>query len=467
MTELFMPPMPDRRTARANHTRLIDYVRFFRAMATNPLEIFTSHFYEDPIIVGRAFGFEYINVYDPEAIRHYLVTNASNYRFDRLRQMVFEPILREGLLVAQDALWRRTRRAITGVFTPRYVEGLSDIMLEVANRRVAALATQAPGEIAMADEMVDAALDMLLDCMFAPDTPLDRARFTENLERIFENHSAPHPLDFLNAPAWIPRSGHKARARIMQDLHDQLGEIITARRAQMREAGGSTEGAKDLLSLLVGAGAAEGEQLTDDQIIDNLLTFMAAGHDTSARSLGWTFYLLGQSPHYQRLVEEELDAVDLGSLPPDKWQGALPILTAVLKESMRLYPAAGNISRVAVEADTLAGTPVKPGVAVATAPWVLHRHKTLWDNPDMFDPARFMGTAADAIHRFAYLPFGAGPRVCVGASFAMQEMIILLATYLKAFRFENLGTEPPMPIMQITIQPSTALPMGFEPRQYC
>ncbi len=464
MTTPLTPPMPDRRTIKDDKPSLLDYWRFFRALATNPLEIFTTNFYEDPIIVGSAFGVDYVNVYDPDAIRRYLVTNASNYRFDRLRQVVFRPLLREGLLVAEDDLWRRTRRAITSVFTPRYVEGLSDIMVAAANKRVAALAQQHTGEIAMADEMVNAALDMLLDCMFAQDTNLDRARFTSNLELIFENHSMPHPLDFIDAPNWLPRTGAKARARLIADLHDQLGEIVNARRARLDGGGEDDARAKDLLSLLLSAGVGEGEPLTDDQVIDNLLTFMAAGHDTSARSLGWTFYLLGASQHWRKRVEEELDGVDLDSLPPAKWQENLPVLAAVLKESMRLYPAAGNISRVAVEADTLAGTSIKPGVAVATAPWVLHRHKTLWDAPDTFDPSRFMGQASEEIPRFAYLPFGAGPRVCIGASFAMQEMMIILATYLKKFRFHNIGSELPIPIMQITIRPSTPMLMGYELR---
>lgn len=463
MTEPFLPPMPARRDADPDNPKASDYWHFFRAMATNPLEMFAKVAYEKPVIASTTFGIKYASIYDPDAIRHYLVTNASNYRFDRLRQVVFQPILREGLLVAEDDLWQRTRRAITGVFTPRYVAGLADIMVEVAEQRVNALAEQNTGEVAMADEMVDAALDMLLDCMFAPDTKLDRARFTHSLELIFEKHSSPHFLDFLDAPKWMPRSGAKARDSILADLRDQLGDIVNARREQMT-GGDKNENAKDLLSLLLRAGVKEGEPLTHDQVVDNLLTFLAAGHDTSARSMGWTFYLLSASEQWRTRVEDELDSVDLSAVPPAEWQGALPVLTAVLKESMRLYPAAGNISRVAVEADRLGGIDIEPGVVVGTAPWVLHRHKTLWDAPDMFDPTRFMGQAGDAIHRFAYLPFGAGPRVCLGASFAMQEMIIILATYLKKLRFHNIGSEAPMPIMQITIRPSTNMPMGFERR---
>ncbi len=464
MTELFMPPMPPRRSTHTASLKPGDYWHFLRAMATNPLETFTSIAFEKPIVVGTAFGIKYAGIYDPDAIRHYLVSNANNYRFDRLRQIVFQPILREGLLVVEGDLWQRTRRSITGVFTPRYVAGLADIMVGVAEKRASALISQNTGQVNMADEMVDAALDMLLDCMFAPNTELDRARFTRNLELIFEKHSAPKLLDFLDAPKWMPRSGAKARERILADLRAQLGDIVTARRAQLAEGEADTGGAKDLLSLLLTAGVKEGEPLTHDQVIDNLLTFLAAGHDTSARSLGWTFYLLSESAHYRALVEEELDSTNLNALPPTEWQAALPVLTAVLKEAMRLYPAAGNISRVAIAADKFGDTDIEPGVTVGTAPWVLHRHKTLWDKPDMFDPARFMGRAGENTHRFAYLPFGAGPRVCVGASFAMQEMIILLATYLKKLRFHNIGDEAPMPIMQITIRPSTNMPMGFERR---
>lgn len=465
MTNTFTPPMPPRRDGGPEINGIADYWHFFRSMATNPLEVFTSVAYERTIFAGKTFGLRYASVYDPEAVRRYLVTNAKNYRFDQLRQTVFKPLLREGLLVAEDELWQRTRRSITGVFSPRYVEGLSNIMLDVAEGRVCKLSDQRSGSVNMADEMVDATLDMLLGCMFAPDTQLDRARFTGNLELIFEKHSTPSILDFLEAPKWIPRIGANARESILKDQRDQLSEIVSSRREQLADGATEATNAKDLLTLLLKAGEQEGEPLTHDQVIDNLLTFLAAGHDTSARSLGWTFYLLGESEHYRRLVEEEIDSVDLNALSPAKWQAALPILTAVLKESMRLYPAAGNISRAAVAADRLGDFDIEPGDTVGTAPWLLHRHKTLWDRADVFDPTRFIGNAAQNIHRFAYLPFGAGPRVCVGSSFAMQEMIILLATYLKKMRFHNLGDEAPMPILQITIRPSTSLPMGYEQRQ--
>jgi cytochrome P450 len=322
-------------------------------------------------------------------------------------------------------------------------------------------------------------------------------RFIRNIDALLMDYSSPHFLDFINAPKWIPRSGHARRDRIVRDVQAQLRSVVVARRQEIdleidleinletiekiktnEQAGDADDtGDKtsdrlkandsDLLSLLLTAGQNEdeGTQLSDDQVIDNMITFLAAGHETSARSLAWTFYLLSQSPDWMGRVQTELAALDLDHVSPAEWQAHLPVLTAVLKESMRLYPAAGVISREAKRDDTLCGEAVSKGTLVSVAPWVLHRHAKLWENPDAFDPGRFMGNAAKGIPRFAYLPFGAGPRVCIGASFAMQEMIIILAVYLKRFTFTHSERVHPMPVMNLTIRPSTDLAMRVEVRE--
>ena len=333
------------------------------------------------------------------------------------------------------------------------------VMEQVIAARVAGFADGAV--LPVTTEMSDIALDVLLACLFSGDLALDKARFTAELNALFVRYSSPHVLDLTSAPRWVPRVGHGRRDRIIRGLRAQVAQVLAARRARPA----TDEEADDLLSLLLRAGHEDGAPLDDEEIIDNLLTFLAAGHETSARSLAWTFYLLSRSDDARARVEDELDAVDLDATPPDQWEERLPYLTAVLKESMRLYPAATMLSRVAMEADQLGAHFVKPGAGVYTAPWVLHRHRALWRAPDVFDPERFLGEEATRIHRFAYIPFGAGPRVCIGGRFAMQEMIIILARCLSCFRFRHVGAQEPSPVAKITLRPSTDLPMRLERRR--
>jgi cytochrome P450 len=457
--QLYIPPMQDRVFIDPNRHFLKNYIWFFKALARNPLEIYSQGYFKEPNMAGRMLGMDFANLSEPEAIRRYLVTNAGNYKFNHIRQSIFEPILREGVIVVEGDLWKHSRGALAAVFTPKYVGNLANIMIDVANRHADKLATLKES-LAVTQNMIDITLDMLIETMFSPDTKFDVARFTKNIDILLIDYSSPHILDFIRAPKWIPRSGHKRRARVVAEVRTQLMELVDSRRRALKGEGEL----HDLLGLLLTAKGASGESLNDNQVVDNLLTFLAAGHDTSARSLAWTLYLLNQSPDYADKVRTELDTTNLDDIPPSKWQGALPILTAVLKESMRLYPAAGVISREAVEDDQCGSMAIKAGTSVSTSPWVLHRHELLWDNPDAFDPERFMGERAKDIPRFAYLPFGAGPRVCIGASFAMQEMIIILATYLKRFTFTHVGDEVPLPIMNITLRPSTDLPMMVEER---
>ncbi|UTW56108.1 cytochrome P450 [Kordiimonas sp. SCSIO 12610] len=485
-----IPPSPPRPYIDPNTNIVKRYVRFFRLLAKNPLEVYSKAFFDEDIVDGEIFGANFATISNPDGIRHFLVTNAKNYGFNRLREEILVPLLREGLLVVEGDLWKHTRGALTTVFTPRYVAGLADTMALVAREHADRVATAnvdgAP--LKVSDAMVDITLDVLMRCMFpasqlvdkpsgqssgmgAHNAGFDAKRFTENIDILLTDYSSPHFLDFVGAPKWIPRTGHARRDRVVRDVQAQLRGVVMARRKEIEAA--ETEKAKDntvnndgdLLSLLLTAGRDGGTPLSDDQVIDNMITFLAAGHETSARSLAWTFYLVSEAPDWAAKITEELDRVDLDALAPSEWQNALPVLTAVLKESMRLYPAAGVISREAKVDDTICDQAIPKGTLVSAAPWVLHRHSKLWENPDAFDPSRFIGDAVKAIPRFAYLPFGAGPRVCIGASFAMREMIIILAVYLKRFTFTHVGKDHPMPIMNLTVRPSTDLEMQVKARE--
>jgi cytochrome P450 len=180
--------------------------------------------------------------------------------------------------------------------------------------------------------------------------------------------------------------------------------------------------------------------------------------------MAWAIYLLSTFEDVRARMEAEIDAADLDGAPPETWPARLPFAEAVVKESMRLYPAGSVISRVAIAPDRLGDQDVAPGTTVMTSTWVLHRHRTIWRDPDSFDPLRFLGEEGASIPRFAYLPFGLGPRVCIGASFAMQEMVIILAALYSRLRLSFAERDEPRPIQKLTLRSSSEIAARIELR---
>ncbi len=457
----FLPPAP----VPPNHDPLarptpITYWRFLRALTGNPLTIFPERYFDDTILAGRYVGRSIMLLHEPALIREMLVSHAADYRLQDLRQTVLSSIVGEGLLTAEGERWARIRRQLMPIFTPRHVDGFAPAMVAVTKAHMDALEARDGEVVPFADDMVDLTLKILMACLFPDDAALDLKTFARNLETAFEGFGRPHALDVLRAPAFVPRWGRGASARALRTIRGAIGALLEDQRARANPGEG-----RDFMSLLLSVGLADGDPLTDDEIINNLLTFIGAGHETTARSLAWTFYLIARQPNLQDALCAEIETANLEATPPQDWASRLPLTEAVLKESMRLYPAAGSISRSAIRAHRLGDHDMAVGTDVLVLPWVLHRHNALWREPSRFRPARFLeGGEADGLHRFAYLPFGAGPRVCIGARFAMQEMIIIMAHMLSRLRLTHAGAGEPMPVLRITLAPSTEVPMRIERR---
>jgi cytochrome P450 len=206
--------------------------------------------------------------------------------------------------------------------------------------------------------------------------------------------------------------------------------------------------------------------LTREEVKDNIVTFIGAGHETTARALGWTLYCLANAEDERHLLEEEIDCFFRGdAVPPEQWIEHLPRTRAAFEEALRLYPPAPSINRAAIEDDRYGDLVIKAGVTVLIMPWTLHRHRRLWDEPEAFRPSRFWPENRDKIDRFQYLPFGAGPRICIGASFALQEAVIALAVLLYRFRFSCTADCKPWPVQKLTTQPEGGLPMTVSRRR--
>ncbi len=433
-----------------------DYYTYFKAMSRNPLEVWGEEHFNLPIAPFRFLGRSSILINDPDAIHHCFVANAQNYRMNPVRQSVLQPFLRNGLLTAEGEVWKTARHAVAPVFTPRKVNAFAPQILTVCEAEVSRLKGLENPVISVRDMMIELTLDVLMETLFSGDEALDKQRFTENICELIEISGIPHPFDLPQWPGWLPRFGRGRSERVIQALRDQVIELAALRRAQptAREAGRP----EDFLDLLLSAG------LDDTAVVDNLLTFLAAGHETTARTLAWTLYLLSQSPSVRDQLEYELGSADLDPANPSAWIEALPFTEAVLKESLRLYPSAPILARQSIASDLITGVAIPPKTDVLVSTWLLHRQRGLWQQPDDFRPERFLGPEADGISRTCYLPFGIGPRVCIGARFAMMEMIIVMASLLREFRFDFAGERHPLPVMKITLQPDVDIPMSVSRR---
>jgi len=264
-------------------------------------------------------------------------------------------------------------------------------------------------------------------------------------------------LGLLGLPQWVPTPDRIRAAPALRYFRREMEGLIARRKALVaRDANAAPN---DLLTLLLTAHDPEGGSLfSGREVFDNVMTFVFAGHETTANALIWTLYLLSQFDDADAAVAQEVRRIDADALG----RGALPELAytrAVLEEAMRLYPPAPFISREAVAEDTVGGRTIAPRTSVLISTWILHRHHLLWERPDEFDPTRFLPGRRENIRRFAYLPFGAGPRICIGMSFAMQEAMVLLATITRRYRMELAPGEEVQPLARITLRPKGGLKM--------
>ena len=448
----FVPPAPKPRTSPPSTLEMM------RIVYRNPLELWGEPSYNEPWISISGIGGPLVIANDPGLIRHVLVDNAKNYRMATVRQMVLRPILRDGLLTAEGAVWKRSRKAMAPVFTPRHIFGFAAPMLACTNTFVERY--EQGGTFDIAHDMTMLTYEILAETLFSGEIAGEPGSFARQIDRLFETMGRVDPLDLLRAPDWLPRLTRIRGRRTMAYFRQIVADTMALRRARMERDGDRVP--SDFLTLLLRAEGPDG--LTRAEIEDNIITFIGAGHETTARALGWTLYCLAEAPWERERIEQEIDTVLAREPDPVKWLDAMPLTRAAFEEALRLYPPAPSINREPVETDHYKDLELPKGAQVLVMPWTVHRHRKLWEAPDAFMPERFHPENRDRIDRYQYLPFGAGPRVCIGASFAMQEAIIALAVMLSRFRFETVPETRPWPVQKLTTQPQGGLPMRVSRR---
>jgi cytochrome P450 len=420
----------------------------FRSLAMarrNVLSIIPEIAVKQPMVSGK-MGKRWHMVMDPTAIREMLLDRVDDYPKSLVTKNLLRPAIGDSLFIAEGAHWRWQRRAVAPAFSHRNMLNLSPIMTAAAQRSADRIAAAGPRAINMLDEMVTSTFDVISDVTFSGGDGFDRDAVHRAIDDYIAEAGKLSLFDILGLPDWLPRPGRAMSGRALKDMKRIADGAIDAR----AERGPSDT--PDLLDLLLdGTDPKTKRQMNTAELRDNLLTFIVAGHETTALTLSWALYLMGFDQAVQQKARAEAQTVLQGRAATGADVENLPYIRQIIDEALRLYPPAGVISRTAQRNDTLCGREVRPGDTVMVPIYALGRHQQLWDQPDVFDPDRFKDRKA--IDRYAYLPFGDGPRICIGASFAQQEAVIILATLLSRFRFTPVAGKSPEPVMILTLRP--------------
>lgn len=437
----FRPRTPAPRAAPANLAELL------WLMWRDPLRIWSQRHFREPVLWGEGRFGRAMTVSDPAGIKHVLLDNAQVYEKGRVQRRVLGPMLAQGMLLTEGETWKRARRTVAPLFAPRRLAGATARMHEIAEARIGAWLEAGTGRLLDIDqEMTRLTFEMLSATLFSDEIGDQAEGFERAVLRYTETAARADPLDVMGAPDWIPRAGRIMGGAAAKWFETSVSELVADRRKRLGEG----DAPDDLMTALLKAQDPEtGAGLSDIEVSSNILTFILAGHETTARALGWTLYLLARSPEARAQVEAEADVLDIAH---DDWVERAPWTRAVFEEAMRLFPPAPVITRSATQADEVCGVPVYPGTTILIAPWVLHRHEKLWDDPTAFRPERFLPGAREKIDRFAYMPFGGGPRVCVGATFAMQEAMLIIAAVCRSTRLDTISSLEPTPVQRITLR---------------
>jgi cytochrome P450 len=426
-------------------TRPLGFFGSLRAARNNLLDILPDLAVRQPMVSGRT-GARWHMVMDPGALRRILLEKVEDYPKSVVTKNLLRPAIGDSLFVAEGPHWRWQRRAAAPAFSPRNIANLAPVMTAAAEAAADRIAAAGPQAVDVYAEMVRTTFDVISDTTLSGEKRFDRQAMHRAIDNYIDVAGRVSLFDLMGLPGWVPRPGRLVSGNAVARMKQVADEAIRERRAA------GTQAPPDLLDLLIAGEDPETQRrMRTPEIRDNLLTFIVAGHETTALTLGWALYLCAFAPEVQRSAAAEAREVLEGRAATAADIPNLPRTREIVDEALRLYPPAGLLSRTARTQDELCGREIRPGDTVMVPIYALHRNRLLWDNPDAFDPARFRD--GPPVDRYAYLPFGDGPRICIGAGFAVQEAVIILSTLLSRFAFRRVPGRDPRPVMIITLRP--------------
>jgi cytochrome P450 len=399
------------------------------------------------------FGpYRYLVVNAHEGVRRVLVENVKaypkspSYRGLRL-------VLGNGLITSEGEFWKRQRKLAQPAFHRERLAHLAAAMVSDTDEMLASWRREGDRRFDLHDEMMKLTLRIVGHTLFSTDVMEDAgavgAAFNVAIHRANDEATA-----LVHLPMWVPLPTNVRFRRAMTVLDSLVHRIIAERRA-LPEA----KHPHDLLAMLMSARDDDGAGMSDLQLRDEVMSIVGAGHETTANALSWTLHLLGDHQDVAARVAAEAEAAFGDRTPTVDDVPKLTLTRRVVEESMRVYPPVWGIERIASEDDVVCGLRVPKGTLIGIIPWCIHRDPRYWADPERFDPDRFLPDAVEARPRYAYLPFGAGPRVCIGNSFAMMEAQLLLAMMMRAFHFERAPWHRVRLDASVTLRPKDGLPM--------
>lgn len=444
------PGPPDRELARHTLDMLRDPLHFLlRGRAEH-----------GPISAWRFGPQRYWLVNEPSAVRRVLVENARAY-VKSPNYVGLRIVLGDGLVTSEGELWKRQRRLASPAFHPRSIDAFVPVFVRHTERMLDRWQARDGATLDAHREMMSLTLSIVGECLFEADLDGATDRLGTAIETVL-HFANDYALAWPRLPLWLPTPRRREFHRALGELDVAVAQLIGDRRARI--AAGGPPGT-DLLGSFLSARDEDGTSMSDRQLRDEVLTMLGAGHETTANALSFTLHVLSKHPATARDVRREVESVVGQGAITAAHLPRLALTERVIKESMRLHPPVWMIERANGEPDVLGGYAVPPGTVIGISPWVLHRDETYWENPEGFDPDRFLPEAEAARPRYVYLPFGAGPRVCIGAGFAMTEAKTLLASivrraHLSAVPGRELVLDP-----NLTLRPKGALPMALSMRR--
>jgi cytochrome P450 len=432
-----------------------------REMRENALTAHGPENFSADIIAQRILWRRMFILNEPGAIRYVLLDNAANYTKSEVGRRLLEPGLGRGLLTSEGETWRRHRRIMAPSFDPRSVIGYTPIMTEVTQGLLEEWDALPDGsELDAAAAMMHLTLHIISKAMFSSDSD-EIVDAVEGGVNQYQTLVRPSLLDLLHFPQWFARLLAPLPTDGLFDEFDRKVDFLLTERGRAPDAE-----PKDLLARLVAARDSEtGGGMTAKEVRDQVVTIFMAGHETTSLALSWTWYLLSQHPEVEAKLHRELADVLGGRTPRNEDIASLRYTRMVIEESMRLYPPAHTTGRQPIKPDEILGHRIPAGAEVLIMPWLIHRKPQLWEDPERFDPERFAPERAVERPRFAYIPFGAGPRICIGAAFAMTEAILILATIAQRYRLRLKAGHPVEPQGLITLRPRYGMQMILERRR--
>jgi cytochrome P450 len=440
---LKFPPGPERRA--------LDGV--FSPFRRDPLKFLTGAAREYGDIVGLRFlHYRTYLISHPDYIEDVLVNHPRKFVKGRVLQ-ANKRLFGNGLLTSEGDFWLRQRRLAQPAFHRARIATYADTMVRFAQRLVGEWKNGDEHDIHA--EMMRLTLQIVAKTLFDADVDREAQQVGRALESIMELNSDFRKL--MLTPSWLPIPRNINAAIATRRLDKIIFRFIEQRRASGKDAG-------DLLSMLLAAQDEDGSRMTDRQLRDEAMTIFLAGHETTANALSWTWLLLTQNPAVEAKLHSELDAVLAGRAPTLDDLPNLRFTGNVITESMRLYPPAWGMARLAIEDAEIGGYPIPKGCGVSLAQWVVHRDPRWFDAPLEFRPERWEGDLLKRLPRFAYFPFGGGPRQCIGNNFAVMEATLLLATIAQHFRIRVVPGHPVVPMPSITLRPKFGIRATLEAR---